>query len=232
VLALSQATNALTNAGKLMFQFSLVILFSFFLFRDGEKLMEQIKAVIPMTPDKADLTINHLRAIVESTMYGGVVVALTQGLLGGLLFLIMGLPSPVFWGAVMTFLAFLPILGPFLIYIPAGIILILNGAYVKGVIILIIGTVVVSQVDNFLRPMLVSGKTGMHTMLMFISMIGGASLFGLLGVVLGPFIAAIFVSIFDIFRLKLIENGAPPPEPATSPPTPRLGPDDEEPIDL
>jgi predicted PurR-regulated permease PerM len=122
------------------------------------------------------------------------------------LFLIMGLPSPVFWGAVMAFLALLPLIGPFIIYIPAGIILIATGSPVKGILLIAIGTVVVSQIDNFLRPILASRDTGMHTMLLFVSIMGGAAVFGLLGVVLGPVIAAIFVTIFDIFRLKLIET--------------------------
>ena len=121
----------------------------------------------------------------------------------------MGLPSPGFWGAFMAFLAFIPILGPFLVYIPAGLILIVMGSYVKGILLILIGTVVVSQIDNILRPLLVSGKTGMHTMLLFVSIMGGVSIFGLLGIVLGPFIAAVFVSLFEIFRLKLTEDDGP-----------------------
>jgi predicted PurR-regulated permease PerM len=208
-IALSQTTNILANAGRVMFQFGLMLFFMFFLFRDGDKLMSQIKGVIPMKPDQADATVKHLKNVIEKTMYGGVVVALIQGLLGGLLFLIMGLPSPVFWGAMMAFLSFIPILGAFLVYIPAGIILILSGAYIKGILIIAIGTIVVSQIDNVLRPLLVSGRTGMHTMLLFVSIMGGINLFGLLGIVLGPFIAAVFVSMFDIFRLKLAEEDIP-----------------------
>jgi len=208
-IALSQTTNILANAGRVMFQFGMMIFFMFFLFRDGEKLLNQIKSVIPMAHDQADITVNHLKNVIESTMYGGVVVALIQGLLGGLLFLIMGLPSPVFWGAVMAFLSFIPILGAFLVYIPAGLILIFSGAYIKGILLIALGIVVVSQIDNVLRPLMVSGKTGMHTMLLFVSIMGGINLFGLLGIVLGPFIAAVFVSMFDIFRVKLAEQDTP-----------------------
>jgi predicted PurR-regulated permease PerM len=211
-IALSQATSILANAGRVMFQFSMVVFFMFFFFRDGEKLFDQIKAVIPMSQEKAEATVTHLRNVIQGTMYGGVVVALVQGFLGGLLFVIMGLPSPVFWGAFMAFLAFIPILGPFLIYIPAGMILIFTGAYIKGILLIAIGTIVVSQIDNILRPLLVSGQTGMHTMLLFVSIMGGVAMFGLLGIVLGPFIAAVFVSIFDIFRLKLTEEDKVPVE--------------------
>lgn len=205
-IALSQTTNILANIGRVMFQFGMTIFFMFFLFRDGEYLFDQIKAVIPMDPDKADATINHLKTVIEGTMYGGLMVSLIQGFLGGTLWVIMGLPSPVFWGAFMAFLAFIPIVGPFLIYLPAGLILIATGSPIKGTLLIVIGTVAVSQIDNILRPLLISGKTGMHTMLLFISIMGGVSMFGLLGIVLGPVIAAVFVSMFDVFRLKLTED--------------------------
>lgn len=217
-IALAQTTQIIANAGRVIFQFFLMIFFMFFLFRDGKQLFYQIHSVIPMSPDKKSLTIRHLKNVIESTMYGGVVVALIQGILGGILFAVLGVPSPVFWGAVMAFLAFIPILGPFLVYIPAGLILIVTGEYVQGIILIAIGIIVVSQIDNILRPLLVSGKTGMHTMLLFISIMGGISMFGLLGIVLGPFIAAVFVSMFDIFRLKLAEDEdiQPSTEPTTA----------------
>jgi len=205
-IALNQSTQVIANAGRVIFQFFLMIFFMFFLFRDGEQLFHQIQSVIPMSRDKKNLTVRHLKNVIESTMYGGVVVALIQGLLGGALFAILGVPSPVFWGAVMAFLAFIPILGPFLVYIPAGLILIVTGQYLQGIILIAVGIIVVSQIDNILRPLLVSGKTGMHTMLLFISIMGGISMFGLLGIVLGPFIAAVFVSMFDVFRFKLAED--------------------------
>ncbi len=205
-VALSQATEIITNAGRIVLEFLLMVFFMFFLFRDGEALFLQIREVIPMSPEKTHITIRHLKNVIQSTMYGGVVVALIQGALGGIMFAALGLPAPVFWGAVMAFLAFIPILGTYLVYIPAGLIMLFTGHYVKGIILISIGTVVVSQIDNVLRPMLVSGRTGMHTMLLFLSIMGGIGMFGLLGIVLGPFIAAVFVSIFNIFRLKLAED--------------------------
>lgn len=206
MFALRQATNILANVGLLVFHFFLMVFFMFYFFRDGQSLFDRIKETFPMSPERADLTFRHLKTVIEGTMYGGIVVSLLQGFLGGLMFLIMGLPSPVFWGAFMAFLAFIPVIGPSLIYIPAGLILILSGSPIKGTLLIIIGTVIVSQFDNFLRPILVAGKTKMHTMLLFISIMGGVAKFGLLGIVLGPLIAAIFVTLFDLFRLKMIEG--------------------------
>jgi predicted PurR-regulated permease PerM len=101
------------------------------------------------------------------------------------MFWIVGIHSPVFWGTLMAFLGLLPLIGPFLIYIPAGLILILSGSVVTGIIVIAVGSLVVSQIDNFLRPLFMSGRTGMHTLLLFISIMGGVSLFGLVGTV-GP----------------------------------------------
>ncbi|MCK5125252.1 MAG: AI-2E family transporter [candidate division Zixibacteria bacterium] len=206
-LALVQTTNVLTNTGKVIIDFSLMVFFMFYFFRDGEKLFNQIMETVPADSEKSRKTLRHMRKVIEGTMYGGVVISILQGFIGGVMFLIMGLQSPVLWGVFMAFLAFIPIVGPSMIYIPAGLILIFTGSTVKGVLLIVIGTFIVSQIDNFLRPMLVSGKTGMHTMLLFISILGGIYVFGLLGIVLGPFIAAVFVTMFDVFRLRLTENG-------------------------
>lgn len=224
---LAQATKILTNTGKILFQFVLMIVFLFYFLRDGEALFDQLRGIIPLTPDKAQTTVAYLKKVIQSNMYGGLVVALIQGFLGGLLFAIMGLPSPVFWGAVMAFLALLPLIGPFIIYIPAGIILIVTGSPVKGILLIAIGSVVVSQIDNFLRPILAARDTGMHTMLLFVSIMGGAAVFGLLGIVLGPVIAAVGVTIFDIFRHRLLDTeGTVIPAPEVPPP-PETPADDE-----
>jgi len=199
----SQATTVIANISKNLFYFFLIHFVMFFFFRDGENIIKFMKRLTPLTSEQVELMYTHLRRVIEGTMYGGVVVALIQGILGGVLFVIMGISSPVFWGAVMAFLAFVPILGPFLVYIPAGIILFLSGSPIKGILLIVIGVVVVSQIDNFLRPMLFSGKTQMHTLMLFFSIMGGIVLFGLLGVVLGPFVAAVFISLLKVFEMRM-----------------------------
>lgn len=199
----SQATTVIANITKTLFYFFLMLFAMFFFFRDGEDIIHFMKRITPLKQDQVGIMYSHLRDVIQGMMYGGVVMALIQGVLGGLLFAIMGIPSAVLWGAVMAFLAFIPILGPFLVYIPAGVILFLSGAHIKGILLILIGTVVVSQIDNFLRPLLFSGKTQTHTLMLFFSIMGGIVMFGLLGVVLGPFIAAVFLSILKMFELQL-----------------------------
>lgn len=115
----------------------------------------------------------------------------------------------------MGFLSLIPFLGAFLVYIPAAIIFILGGAYIKGLVLLIFGIGVVSQIDNFLRPLLISGRTEMHPLLLFFSIAGGLSVFGLLGLVMGPVIAAVFVAIFDLYRMALHQDPVKADQPAT-----------------
>jgi predicted PurR-regulated permease PerM len=199
----SQATTVIANITKNLFYFFLMLFTMFFFFRDGDTLIAFMKRLTPLKSDQVTLVYSHLRQVIEGMMYGGVVIALIQGVLGGVLFAIMGIPSAVLWGSLMALLAFIPILGPFLVYIPAGVILILGGSYIKGILLILIGTVVISQIDNFLRPLLFSGKTQTHTLMLFFSIMGGIAMFSLLGIVLGPFIAAVFLSLLKSFELQL-----------------------------
>ena len=215
-------TSFVANIGNAGFKFILMLLTAYYLFKDGDTLVGWISESIPLPDERAAAMLHHIAEVVRATMYGGLAVGLLQGFLGGLLFWILGLHSPVFWGAVMGFLSLIPLLGAFLIYIPAAIGLILGGAVIKGVILLILGTVVVSQIDNILRPILISGRTRLHPLLLFFSIAGGLAVFGILGLVVGPVIAAVFVAMFELYRFAL-RPGADPGMPAKAPqqePTP------------
>ncbi len=198
----AQATVLIANISRTILYFVLTLFSMFFFFRDGHRLVDYIKKVVPLEKEKVDLLFKHMREVIEGTMYGGVVVAIIQGGLGGIMFYIFGISSPVLWGAVMAFLAILPVVGPFLVYIPAGLILIVSGDTLNGILIIIIGSGI-SQVDNFIRPHLFHGKTEMHTLLLFFSIMGGIVMFGLLGIILGPLISAIFLSLIRVFEMGL-----------------------------
>ncbi|MCH9024635.1 MAG: AI-2E family transporter [candidate division Zixibacteria bacterium] len=119
------------------------------------------------------------------------------------MFWIFVITSTVFWGAVMALLSIIPIVGAFVVYIPAGIVLMIGGSFVKGFLIIGIGIIIISQVDNVIRPLLISGRTSIHPLLLFFSILGGISLFGLLGLILGPLIAAVFITLLQILEYKL-----------------------------
>lgn len=198
-----QAATVIANVGLTILHFILMLFSMFFFFRDGDKIVLALKRITPLTPEQVTDLYDRLRGIIEGMIYGEVIVAIIQGTLGGILFAVFGISSPVFWGAVMAFLAFIPLLGPFLIYIPAGVFLILSGATVKGIALIAIGIVVISQIDNILRPLLFKGRTRMHTLLLFFAILGGLYMFGLIGIVLGPLVAAVFVSLLQVFEVRL-----------------------------
>lgn len=199
----SQTSWLIANGTRAIFYFALMTFSMYYLFKDGYKLVRKLKRLMPLTQKQTDRTFAHLRDVIQATMYGGMVVALLQGLMGGILFAVMGIPSAIFWGAVMALMSIIPLVGAFIIFIPAGVILMIGGAWVKGLIVIGIGTLVISQVDNVIRPWLISGRTQMHPLLLFLSILGGISLFGLLGVVVGPLIAAVFVTLIEIFDVRL-----------------------------
>jgi predicted PurR-regulated permease PerM len=202
-VVVSQTKNIITNGTKVIFFFALMIFTTYYFFRDGDKIIDRVRRLLPLTPEQIDHTMRQLRDVIQATMYGGVVVALIQGLLGGILFALVGIPSAVFWGAIMAFLSIIPFVGAFIVYIPAGIILIIGGSYIKGMIVVLAGIVVISQIDNVLRPLLISGKASIHPLLLFFTIMGGIYLFGILGLVIGPLITAVFLTLLKIFEFKL-----------------------------
>lgn len=192
---IDQAGAFISNGTKAVFYFILMLVSIYYFLKDGDRLVEWLRRAMPLPREKVDSTFKQLGEVVSSTVTSGLFVAFLQGLLGGILFASVGLPSPIFWGAVMAFLSLLPMIGAFLIYIPAGAVLILSGSTAKGIIVLAIGLGVISQLDNFLRPKLMAGKTALHPLLLFFAIMGGIAAFGFTGMILGPVVVAAFVAL-------------------------------------
>lgn len=205
-LVLGQTSWLITNATRALMYFLMMLFATYYFLKDGRLIIERVRRLVPLPVEQTGLALANLRDVIFATMYSGALIALLQGFLGGLLFWIVGIPSALFWGAIMAFLSILPFIGAFIVYVPAGLILILSGSWIKGLIVLLFGTVIVSQVDNFLRPMLVAGRTSMHALLLFFSMAGGVALFGLVGLVVGPLVAAMFTGVLDLVSLRLQQD--------------------------
>lgn len=199
----NQTSWIIANGSRMVFYFGLMVFTMYYFFKDGEQLIARLKRLMPLTESQVEVTFKQLRDVINATMYGGVVIALVQGLLGGILFASVGIPSAVFWGAIMAFMSIIPLIGAFIVYVPASIILVIGGSYIKAIIVIAVGTLVISQVDNVLRPYMISGRTSMHPLLLFFTIMGGIALFGLLGIVVGPLIAAVFITLLQIFEFKL-----------------------------
>jgi predicted PurR-regulated permease PerM len=132
------------------------------------------------------------------------VTAIAQGAVGALSFVIVGLPSPVVWAALMALFSFVPMVGTGIVWVPAGVILLLTGRIVAGIFILAWGVFVIGTVDNLLRPLLAKGRIDLHPLLVFLTIFGGIVTFGVLGVILGPMIGSIFAAMVRIWKRDFV----------------------------
>ena len=195
----NQTTVLLKGFSTLIAGFFFTLLALYYLFKDGSQLFERLKETVPLPSKEKDLLIQRFKDMIYATIYGGILIAIIQGALGGLSFWVLGLPSPIFWGTAMALLSFIPVGGTALVWVPAGIILLIGGAILKGLILLALGVFVISMVDNLLRPFFISAKTNIHPLLLFFAVLGGIQAFGLIGLVAGPLIATLFLTMVEIY---------------------------------
>ena len=174
----------------------------FFFFRDRQEFLRGIRHLVPLSDEETDEIFKRVNDTLYATLYGVVAVAAAQGTLAGLMFWLLGLPAPILWGLVMSVLALLPFLGTWLIWIPAAVYLALEGSWIKSLILLGWGLSAVALIDNFLYPIIVGNRLRLHTLIIFISLVGGVGLFGAAGIVLGPLTLALTVALLDIWRKR------------------------------
>lgn len=179
--------------------FGVMLYLLFFLLRDGTGLMTLIRDAIPMEKAHKHRLAEKFATVIRATVKGNLVVAFAQGALGGLIFWILDIQGPVLWGVLMAFLSILPAVGASLIWGPVAIYFLATGNVTHGLVLAAYGILVIGLVDNILRPILVGKDTKLPDYLVLISTLGGMSIFGLTGFVIGPVIAALFIACWDIF---------------------------------
>lgn len=190
------------NIFVFVISFVIMCLTTFFFLRDGDKLTEYLKKLLPFSDEQKERLEIRVRGMVIAAIYGGVAVGVAQGILGGVAFLIFGLPSPVFWGSTMGVFSLVPLFGTSIIWVPAGLILILSGSYAKGIGLLLYGFLIISTIDNILKPLIIGGRTKLHTLLIFFSVLGGIKFFGPLGFILGPLVTVLCLSLLEIYTVE------------------------------
>ncbi len=195
----NQTTILIKGFSTFVAGFFFTLLSLYYLFKDGSTLFEGLKETAPLPSKEKDLLIQRFRDMIYATIYGGILIAVIQGVLGGLSFWALGLPSPIFWGTAMALLSFIPIGGTALIWAPAAVILLIGGAVLKGILLLGIGVFVISMVDNLLKPFFISARTNIHPLLLFFAVLGGIQAFGLIGVIAGPLVATFFLTLVEIY---------------------------------
>jgi predicted PurR-regulated permease PerM len=180
----------------------IIMLFAlFFFFRDGDAIMSRLRRSLPFEASFREGRIRETADLIRASISSGLVVALVQGTIGGMTFALLGIGAPVFWGVIMAFFSLLP-LGAWIVWTPVAIWLLITGETGRGIALMIIGAGGISLIDNFLRPMLLSGRTQMNGLLVFISLLGGIAAFGLIGLVLGPVIMAAAISFVDAYATE------------------------------
>lgn len=181
----------------------------FYFLRDRERFIRAAIGLSPLEEREAAHVFGRFVETVQAIIFGTLVIAMVQGTLGGLMFWWLDLPTPVFWGAVMGLLAIVPVLGAFVIWVPAAIMLVANGEYLSATILTIWGAVIVASVDNLLFPVLVGNRLKLHTVVAFIGIVGGIIFLGASGLVLGPAIVAVTIALIEIMRTRF-EGGSLP----------------------
>lgn len=196
------------NALDLVVGFFVMLYLAFFLLRDGMALSRRIRAAVPLAPEhRRQLAVKFI-TVIRATVKGNILVAATQGALGGLAFWFFGIKGALLWAVIMGFLSLLPAIGAGLIWLPVAVYFLVTGAVWQGVALIAYGVLVIGLVDNVLRPILVGKDTQMPDYLVLVSTIGGMAVFGINGFVIGPVIAAMFMAVWDLFATAREEAAA------------------------
>ncbi|MCM2474457.1 AI-2E family transporter [Rhizobium sp. CG5] len=194
--ALSLGQNTL----EFFVAFGVMLYLMFFMFRDGRSIAATVKDALPLSDAHTARFASKLTSVIHATVRGTVIIALIQGSIGGIAFWILGLEPALLWGVLMSFLSLLPAVGSALIWIPAAIYLALAGFWMKAMVLVAVGALVIGLVDNLLRPRLVGREAKLPDYVILISTIGGISLIGINGFLIGPLVAVLFTAAWQIFE--------------------------------
>ncbi len=195
---LSQATFGTVNFLFMSFVFLYTM---YFLQMDGGKLVRKVLYYLPLNGDDESLMLNKFTSVSRAMIKGTMLIGILQGGLAGIAFAVAGIDNAVFWGTVMAVLSIIPSVGSALVWIPASIILIMHGNVTGGVGLLVFCGLIVGSLDNVLRPILVGKDTRMHELMIFFGTLGGILMFGIPGVLIGPLIASLFITIWELYGI-------------------------------
>ncbi|HPA15175.1 MAG TPA: AI-2E family transporter [Desulfobacterales bacterium] len=204
-----QARSIASNMLKFLVNFFFMLLVIYFLLIDGKRLVDFIINLSPLPKEQDEKLIRKFKDMAGAILIGNGLGGLIQGVLGGAVFALFGFQSPFLWGVIMAFLAFLPIVGIGAVFIPAAIYLVLKGRFAAGIFFIIFYFILSGGIEYLFKPKLVGKRVQMHTLLVFLSIMGGLKLFGILGIIYGPLVVTAFLTLTDIYHTSYRERLAP-----------------------
>ena len=199
--ALSLVMNTGENILRFLLLSFVMIYLLFFFLKDGDQIIEKCINVFPLDDNQERFLIDKFSSVTKATVKGTIIVGIVQGTIGGVIFALLDIQAAVLWGVLMAFFSILPGIGTAIIWFPAACILFLSGAWLKALILLLVGFFIIGLIDNFLRPYLVGKETQLPDYLILLTTLGGVSLVGLSGFVIGPIIAALFITLWSFLKL-------------------------------
>ena len=204
---LENASKFLALVPSFFLNFFVMVFAIYYMLKDGEAIAKKIKGVLPLKETHKQHVLEKFHNITYAVFYGNISIAILQGILGGIGFLSLGVPSAVLWGFVMILFALIPYFGTAIIWLPVALNLIFLGylqndsSYtIRGVVLVAYGILVISSIDNILKPKLIGTKAKVHPILILLGVLGGLSLFGFIGLILGPVILALLVTFVGIYE--------------------------------
>jgi predicted PurR-regulated permease PerM len=207
--AAGRVGEILRNGARFVVELAFAILAMFYFYRDGDTIVLRVRNGLPFEEPQRVRLLADTHSLIFATVLSSLTAAAVHGVIGALTFALTGIPSPVFWGVLMGFFSFIPLIGTALVWVPLALSLILGGHVVAGIILAAVCSVVIGLIDNLVRPLMISGHAEMSMLLIFIGVLGGIEVFGLLGVVLGPIVIATAGTLLEVYVPRTrVENEA------------------------
>ncbi|MBL8029590.1 MAG: AI-2E family transporter [Fibrobacteres bacterium] len=205
-LFMTAAQSTVMGASSLVFSFIFIMLFLFFFIVEGKLLLDKFKSIFPVGRAQEYYLFKRLESVIDATIRGNLIIAILEGAFGGLLLFIYGYPSPLLLAFIMAIFSFLPAAGTNFIIVPLGIMRIISGQVISGVSMICISLVVIFFSQNVLKPKLVGDRAGLHPFFVLITTIGGIAWLGPVGFIMGPIIAVLFLTSWELFAREFVKQ--------------------------
>ena len=208
---IGQAGGILKSAAEFVLALVITLAVLFFMIRDAPIFERGLRRVLPFGAEQNERLLKITSDLVSASVTATLTIALLHGVIGGLTFALLGLQGAVLWGTMLAIFSLVPAVGSAIIWVPAALWLALSGSLVKGIILTLVALLILGQIDNVVRPLLLAGKSQMSTLVLIISLLGGVSAFGFIGIVLGPLVAALLTALVE--SDQEVREEPPPPLP-------------------